>query len=91
MEQLATLASADIGFLVQKLGRRTFMRFLSIICVVGAALTFPIAANAAKAKSGGGKDLGAIREQCRAQATSKGGVGKQAEVKACVQRATGKQ
>jgi hypothetical protein len=65
------------------------MRFLSIICVVGATLTFPVAANAAKAKSGGGQDLGAIRDQCRAQATSRG-MAKQAEVKACVQRAKGK-
>jgi hypothetical protein len=65
------------------------MRFLSIICAVGMAFTFPISANAAKAKSGGGgQDLGAIRDQCRAQATGRG-MSKQAEVKACVQRAKG--
>jgi hypothetical protein len=64
------------------------MRILAILCIVAAALTSSIAANAegAQGKRGKGQDMGAIRDKCMAEAVGFG-VNKSAQVRACVQRA----
>ena len=66
------------------------MRFLAILCVIAAALTSSVAANAeSKGKGAKGQDLGAIRDKCRAEAVGYGS-NKAAQVRACVQRARGR-
>jgi hypothetical protein len=67
------------------------MRMLAILCIAAAALTSSIAANTEGAQGGKGKgakaqDIGAIRNNCMAEAYGYG-VNKSAQVRACVQRA----
>ena len=69
------------------------MRILSI-ALVGAALMFPIQADAQtkpKAKAGqkSAQDVGAIRNKCRAEVTGFG-TSAQAQFRACMQRAGGR-
>lgn len=66
------------------------MRFLAILCVIAAALTSSVAANAeSKGKGGKGQDRSAIVAKCQAEAVGYG-VNKAAQVRACVQRARGR-
>jgi hypothetical protein len=62
------------------------MKFLMAVCVAGAALSCTLPATAKDKAGSGGQNMGAIRDQCRAQATGTGG-GKQAQIKACIERA----
>jgi hypothetical protein len=64
------------------------MRILAMLCILAAALTFPLTASA-QGKRGKSQDLGSIRDKCRAEAVGYG-TNKAAQVRACVQRARGR-
>ena len=71
-------------------GKVAVMRILSIVCILGAALAFPMEANAKKAgQSGGAQDAGATHQKCRVEATGIGGTGghRKNMIHACMERA----
>jgi hypothetical protein len=67
------------------------MRILSIVCIVGAALAFPMEANSKEkaGQSGGAQDVGATHQKCRVEATGTGGTGghRKNMIHACMERA----
>jgi hypothetical protein len=69
------------------------MRILSIVCIVGAALAFPMGASAKEkaGQNGGGQDIGSIHQKCRVEATGTGGTGghRKNSIQACMERAKG--
>jgi len=71
----------------------TAMRIFAILCIVAAAMTFPLTATAQKqqqqAKRAQVQDEGALRDKCRAEAYGRG-MNRSAQIGACMQRAKGR-